>query len=572
MIKDFKIKVIENMTIKKKLVLTIGLLVFTAVISFFLMIEMGKVSLVQKMERDHVEAGILLKIRFEEYFRLIETDSVNNVVKADSVLRTKSDLAITMGIISLHQRGLAQPVDATALINPFEKVLFRILGFGKLFDIIDKDIVEYKRIESIFNDFRSTTNVKRDKAKIIDAVNHIVQYSTEFAPLIKSAAVTVKNLMIVISSLLMGLTLILLFLTVRSVLNTVDLLSSSTRDLSQGSGDLTQRLNLFTNDEISVAAKNIDNFIDLVQNILLKIKESASEIASAGDNINRIAEVIAQGASEQASSTEEISSSMEEMSANINQNMENSQQTDIIASKASHDIATVNESFKQTVEAMNEIVSRIMIINEIAAKTDLLAINAAIEAARAGEYGKGFTVVAGEIRKLAVRSQQAAKEISKISEESVKKAGSSMQLLEDVIPNIQNTAKLVQEITTASSEQNSGVSQISASIQLLNNVTQQNAASAEEMSTASEELLNQANSLIDNISFFTLNDEDANIDDKIHDLTNQTEKLLSSIHHLKQKKKGKSTLQIKDTKSKKTEEKGVEINMKDNNDHDYDTF
>ena len=155
-----------------------------------------------------------------------------------------------------------------------------------------------------------------------------------------------------------------------------------------------------------------------------------------------------------------------------------------------------------TVSAMKEIAGKISIIEEIARQTNLLALNAAIEAARAGEHGKGFAVVASEVRKLAERSQSAAGEISNLSGSSVQIAEKAGELLTKLVPDIQKTADLVQEISGASAEQNNGAQQINRAIQQMDQVVQQNASAAEEMASTSEELASQSEHLQDIMKFF----------------------------------------------------------------------
>jgi methyl-accepting chemotaxis protein len=193
---------------------------------------------------------------------------------------------------------------------------------------------------------------------------------------------------------------------------------------------------------------------------------------------------------------------MEEMGSNIRQNADNALQTEKIAIKSAQDARDGGKAVEQTVSAMREIAGKISIIEEIARQTNLLALNAAIEAARAGEHGKGFAVVASEVRKLAERSQTAAAEISKLSTSSVDVAEKAGAMLLQLVPDIQKTAELVQEISAACNEQSSGAEQVNKAIQQLEQVIQQNASASEEMASTSEELSSQAERLQDAIAFF----------------------------------------------------------------------
>jgi len=254
-------------------------------------------------------------------------------------------------------------------------------------------------------------------------------------------------------------------------------------------------------DEMLLGLKNmVVNLRDVVGTI-----QAASEQVSSGSQaLSASSEELSQGATEQASSAEEASSSIEEMTANIRQNADNAKQTEKIAIKGAEDAIQGGAAVKDTVAAMRQIAEKINIVEEIARQTNLLALNAAIEAARAGEQGKGFAVVAAEVRKLAERSQVAAAEISELSVSSVDVAENAGRLLDSMVPNIQRTAELVQEIAAASLEQDAGAEQIAGAIQQLDTVIQQNASSSEEMASTAEELSSQAEQMQASIGFFSL--------------------------------------------------------------------
>jgi methyl-accepting chemotaxis protein len=202
------------------------------------------------------------------------------------------------------------------------------------------------------------------------------------------------------------------------------------------------------------------------------------------------------------------------MAATIKQSADNAAQTEKIARQSAADAIASGEAVSNAVVAMQTIADKIMVVQEIARQTDLLALNAAVEAARAGEHGRGFAVVASEVRKLAERSQAAAAEISTLSGTTVKAAQSAGAMLSKLVPDIQRTAELVEEISAASREQNAGASQINTAIQQLDKVTQQNTSAAEEMSATSEELASQAEQLQTAISYFRIDGHQVNLGKK----------------------------------------------------------
>jgi methyl-accepting chemotaxis protein len=238
------------------------------------------------------------------------------------------------------------------------------------------------------------------------------------------------------------------------------------------------------------------------------IRSIAGEVAAASQSISTASVQVSNGASAQAASAEEASSSMEQMVSNIKQNADNAQQTDKIANKSAKDAQESGKSVLEAVTAMKEIASKISIIEEIARQTNLLALNAAIEAARAGEHGKGFAVVAAEVRKLAERSQKAAGEINQLSGTTVKVSEKAGEMLEKLVPDIQRTAELVQEITAASKEQDTGAEQINKALQQLEKVIQQNASASEEMASTTEELSGQSAQLVSALGFFRTGEEE----------------------------------------------------------------
>ncbi|MBD3306663.1 hypothetical protein GF339_09605 [candidate division KSB3 bacterium] len=246
----------------------------------------------------------------------------------------------------------------------------------------------------------------------------------------------------------------------------------------------------------------LNAMIKRLNRIVNDVKIASENVASGSQAMSSSATQMSQGATEQAASAEEASASMEQMAANIRQNSDNAVQTEKIAVKAAQDAQKGGHAVANTVKAMQEIVQKISIIEEIARQTHMLSLNATIEAAKAQEYGKGFGVVAAEVRTLAERSQTAAVEINQVAYRSIGVAEKAGELLRQLVPDIQQTAELVQEISAASGEQNTGATQINQAIQQLDQVIQHNASTSEEMAATAEQLAGQSEQLRHVMAFF----------------------------------------------------------------------
>ncbi|MFH0976630.1 MAG: methyl-accepting chemotaxis protein [Spirochaetota bacterium] len=256
---------------------------------------------------------------------------------------------------------------------------------------------------------------------------------------------------------------------------------------------------------------SLQKMIEDLTSFAINVQTSSEQVATGSQQISSSTEQMSQMATEQSSSVEEVTSSMEEMNSAVVQNADNAKQTASISEKAAKDALEGGKAVTDTVKAMKSIAEKIGIIEAIAGQTNMLALNAAIEAARAGDHGKGFAVVATEVRNLAERSKTAAKEISTLSQESVNIAERAGQVITEMVPQIQKTSELIQEINVSSSEQARGIEQVTKAIEQLDKAIQQNAAATEEMASTSEELSSQADSLKDVATFFKFDESELSL-------------------------------------------------------------
>ncbi len=270
-------------------------------------------------------------------------------------------------------------------------------------------------------------------------------------------------------------------------------------------GDFSVRLTsnfLQRTDEFRHFGVALDQMMQRVREVIAEVKRGSGSVSEASSQLTLASQRVSEGSNAQAANAEEVSSAMTQMTSTIEQNSSHATETRAIAQGMEQRLLEVNDWSQRSVASVQEITHKVGIITEIASQTNILALNAAVESARAGEYGRGFSVVASEIRKLAERSQLAAKEIQEFSQHSLHDSQQAADGLSGVLPEVQRTAELVGEIAVSSQEQRSGIEQINSALHQLSEIIQQNASSAEAMATSAELLNAQAGALDSAVSFF----------------------------------------------------------------------
>ena len=386
--------------------------------------------------------------------------------------------------------------DKAAVKSMIEDMDVYEVGFTKVLNMIEQGkLGTPQEANQTITQYKDS--IHRLEAAASDLTN---RHSEVLVPLVEQIAKTTTTTILSVSLMAIFVSILVTLLVSRGITKPLQEVVSVVETIS--SGDLTKSVTVDRNDEIGRLLAAMARMAGKLNEMIGEVRMGAGSVSTAATQVASSASSVSQGTSEQAAAVEQVTSSMEEMNASITQNAENSRKMEQMARKGAQDATQSGQAVLEAVSAMKSIAEKIAVIEEIAYQTNMLALNAAIEAARAGEHGRGFAVVAGEVRSLAERCRTAAQEIGGLAASNVQIAERSGGLLNELVPAIQKTADLVQEVAATSGEQAAGVSQINRAIGQVGLVTQRNAAGAEELSSTAEELASQAEALQDMISFF----------------------------------------------------------------------
>jgi methyl-accepting chemotaxis protein len=462
--------------------------------------------------------------------RVVETDYEKLRMTHEGVRATLDNARITMQIFLAKDNAsidalMAQNDQNRTKITDLQQRLDAMLSKGRendLFDVVRNCRQPYvdsrAAAKKLLGDGKREEAIAAIDNKVIPALANYIKAWDAFASFEeetmkaaqKESAATFassRTLVIALSGLSIAFGVIFALFVTRSI--TVPVMRAVDLAENIAAGDLRDEVTVTSNDEVGKLQTAMKKMSEKLAEVIANVGTGADAVSSAAEQLSASSQSLAQGTSEQAAALEETSASLEEMSASISQNAENSRGVEKMAVTGAAQAVASGEAVDKLVKAMQAIVDKITIIEDITYQTNLLSLNAAIEAARAGEHGKGFAVVASEVRKLAERSRTAAKDITGVAASSLSAGEDAGRMLRELVPSISKTAEMVQEVVAASHEQSSGVTQINKAMTQVDELTQRNASSSEELSSTAEELSAQATTLQDLISFFRVKGADS---------------------------------------------------------------
>ncbi|MDJ1177886.1 methyl-accepting chemotaxis protein [Roseofilum sp. BLCC_M91] len=494
------IRWLTNQKIGKKLAILGVTVTALILLNMVGMIEIAKTGYFQFLEREHIEFVLLMQVKLDQL-----QETLHHLDKSidTSLITANSTERLEMGLQPLLDNTVELPIACLDAVNGIERSAFTLLGFGEVFTLCENDIVDLNQANQIVENYLEQAI---SFASFVDTfqnyLNTIQNSSRRFSILVPEARNTVQSI-ILSANMLLSFFVLGLFWLISNMLRTpIVAMAKRIQEIARGEGDLTRRLKITSHDEIGEVAHWFNLFIQKLQEVIIDAKNVTGNVADGSYGMSARAAAMSEGANSQAAAAQQVSSSIKEMTATIRKNTENALETEQLAIQAAADAKETGQAVAEAVLAMQQIAQKISIIEDITRQTRMLSLNASIEAVQAQVSAKGFAVVASEVRALAERSQRAATEITNLAKSSVIVAENAGAMLRRLVPDIQKTAELVQEISAVSKEQNTSTEQINWAIEQLNRVTQQNALTSEELATIAKDLSTQSEDLQQTIAFF----------------------------------------------------------------------